>query len=347
MLSRTIFQKTPQASISKDYSVIKHQRQQRNPQLDKPQLRNSGIACSFMVILLALITSACNNPTPFVQPTELVEPATDVPATPTAEIPSVTDTLLPSDSPEPTSEDTPTPSPSPTPSPTLPANNVTGSICFPGEGIPEMSLYLEETINETLIELPVEAGQSTYEANVPPGTYIAYAWLLDFSRGGLYSRAVPCGLESGCDDHSLLPFTVERETVTRGIDVCDWFAGPFNVPYPPGIERTELTGSISGNIVYIEGQEPPRLRIVAFNQETEYWYWLFTQPGQSAYTLSDLPPGTYQLVAYDNDGRAGGHADINNNLIDISVDPGETVPDVDINNWEAPRDAFPPDPTRE
>jgi hypothetical protein len=210
-----------------------------------------------------------------------------------------------------------------------------------------MTLYLEETNNETLVELPVSAGQSTYEANVPPGTYIAYAWLLDFSRGGLYSRAVPCGLESGCEDHSLLPFTVERETVTGGIDVCDWFAGPFNVPYPPGIERTELTGSISGGIVYFEGQEPPRLRIVAFNQETEYWYWLFTQPGQVTYSISDLPPGTYHLVAYDNDGRAGGHADANNNLINVSVDPGDTVPGVDINNWGASRDAFPPDPTRE
>lgn len=347
MLFRTFLQKTPQSSIPKNYLLGEYQGRQRVSRFIQHEIRVSGIACGFMVVLLTLIASACNSPTPFVQPTELVQPATEIPAMPTAEIPTATDRPLASDTPEPTTEDTATPSPSPTPSPTLPANNVTGSICFPGDGIPEMTLYLEETINETLVELPVAAGQSTYEANVPPGTYIAYAWLLDFSRGGLYSRAVPCGLESGCEDHSLLPFTVERETVTGGIDVCDWFAGPFNVPYPPGIERTELTGSISGGIVYIEGQEAPRLRIVAFNQETEYWYWLFTQPGQVAYTISDLPPGTYLLVAYDNDGRAGGHADVNNNLINVSVGPGETVPGVDINNWNAPRDAFPPDPTRE
>lgn len=347
MLSRTVFQKISQATILKTYALSDHQWRQCVPRLDKAEIRISGIAWTFMVILLTLITSACNSPTPFVQSTQLVDPATEIPATPTAEIVTATDTPLPTDTPEPTIGDTPTPSPSPTASPTLPANNVTGRICFPGDDIPEMTLYLEETNNETLVELPVEAGQSAYEADLPPGLYIAYAWLKDFSRGGLYSRAVPCGLESGCDDHSLLPFTVERETVTGGIDVCDWFAGPFNVPYPPGVERTELTGSISGDIVYIEGQEPPRLRIVAFNQETDYWYWLFTQPGQSAYTITALPPGTYHLVAYDNNGRAGGHADMNNNLINVSVDSGETVPGVDINNWDAPRDAFPPDPTRE
>lgn len=347
MLSQTLLQKKTQAVTLKSRPVSHHQWRQPETLFQKRESRFSGIAWSLMVVLLTLITSACNSPTPFMQPTELAETATQVPPTGTEHIPAPSDTPLPTDTPEPTSEETATPSPSPTASPTLPANNVTGRICFPGDDIPEMTLYFEETNNETLVEIPVAAGQSTYETDLPSGMYIAYAWLKDFSRGGLYSRAVPCGLESGCDDHSLLTFTVERVTVTRGIDVCDWFAGPFNVPYPPGIERTELTGSISGDIVYIEGQEPPRLRIVAFNQETDYWYWLFTQPGQTSYTLTDLPPGTYHLVAYDNDGRAGGHADANNNLISVRVDSGQAVPGVDINNWEAPRDAFPPDPTRE
>jgi hypothetical protein len=72
--------------------------------------------------------------------------------------------------------------------------------------------------------------------------------LPDFSQGGLYSRAVPCGLGEDCEDHTLLPFTIEQTEITQGIDLCDWYAGPFNVPYPPGMERTEVTGVISGSL---------------------------------------------------------------------------------------------------
>jgi hypothetical protein len=283
------------------------------------------------------------------QPTALTSPS------PTTDLPRPTITQPPTQTPEPTLPDTPTPtvspspSPSPTssPTPTLPPYNVTGGICYPGETIPEMTLYLEETQSGQVMELPVEAGQDSYEADLPPGTYIVYAWLPDYSRGGLYSRAVPCGLSDGCDDHSLLPFHVERGVVHQGIDVCDWFAGPFNVPYPPGIERTQLTGNITGNISYIENAEVPRLRLVAFNQDTDYWYWVFTQPGQTSYTLTELPPGTYHVVAYDPEGKAGGYAGPNHVLIDVPVESGATSAEININDWTAPRDVFPPDPTHQ
>lgn len=302
-------------------------------------------------LALVLILSACNGtaPTNDQQEDEL---ATIVAATLTAGVPPATATRPPTQTATPrtvaTSTPTSTPSPTstPTPTPTIPANNVTGSICFPGDDIPDMTLYLEDTEKETVVELPVAAGQTSYEVNLSPGTYIAYAWLKDFSRGGLYSRAVPCGLKEGCDDHTLLSFSVVRTEVTKGIDICDWFAGPFNVPYPPGVERTDLTGNISGNLSYIENEEIPGLRIVAFNQRTNYWYWVYTQPGQSTYSLTELPPGTYHLVAYDSEGRAGGYADSHHDLIDVNVTSGETTGEVNINDWDAPRTAFPPDPTR-
>jgi hypothetical protein len=54
----------------------------------------------------------------------------------------------------------------------------------------------------------------------------------------------------------------------------------------------------------------------------------------------------YHIVAYDANGRAGGHADANHNLIPVTVTAGEIVEGIDINDWSAPAGAFPEDPTR-
>jgi hypothetical protein len=208
-----------------------------------------------------------------------------------------------------------------------------------------MTAYFEATDAEALVELPIAAGQNSYSVKLPAGTYIAYAWLLDFSRGGLYSRAVPCGLNAECEDHTVLAFSVSEDSLLSGIDLCDWFAGPFNVPYPPGKEQEQLTGDIAGSLTYIQ-EEIPGLRVVAFNLSTNYWYWTSTQDGQSFYTIADLPPGTYQVVAYDAEGRAGGHASGNHEMIPVAVRPGEATTGVDITDWNAPEGTFPPDPTR-
>jgi hypothetical protein len=244
----------------------------------------------------------------------------------------------------PTATMTPQPTLTQTSSPTPLAFNLTGKICFPAETIPPMTVFFEETNTATLLEMPVLADQSDYEIKLNPGNYIAYAWLPDFSRGGLYSRAVPCGLGTDCDDHTVLPFTVTETEILEGIDVCDWFAGPFNVPYPPGQEPTEVTGIISGSLSYLEA-EIPELRVVAFNVDTEYYYWVYSQPGQITYSINNLPPGTYNVVAYDSDSNAGGHATGNHELIDVVVEPGQATAGININDWKAPPGTFPPDPT--
>lgn len=263
-----------------------------------------------------------------------------------------TNTSLPSPTSKPpqpatTSTSTNTPLPSPTASLTstpLP-ENVKGRICYPGGAIPAMALYFEETEDSQVFEISVSENQQEYATKLPAGTYIAYAWLTDFSRGGMYSRAVACGMRANCDDHSVLPFEVSETSVVEGIDLCDWYAGPFNVPYPPGKEPAELTGIISGNLSYIEDQIP-ELRVVAFNIETNYWYWVFTLPGQTSYAIRELPAGTYFVVAYDGNGNAGGHADRNHHLIEVTVSAGKTTDGVHIVDWGAPPDTFPPDPTR-
>jgi hypothetical protein len=226
-----------------------------------------------------------------------------------------------------------------------PAPNVSGKVCYPTEGIPAMTAYFQETTTNAVVELPIATNQTSYKINLPSGTYIAYAWMPDFSLGGLYSNAVPCGLKASCTDHNPLPFTVKTGETLTGIDLCDWYAGPFKVPYPPGKDRTKLTGSISGQLTF-PGEGIPALRVVAFNVGTRNWYYMDTNPGAGAYTITDLPPGTYHVVAYDARGNAGGYADANHELINVIVKGGEKTTGIDITDWYAPAGTFPADPTQ-
>jgi hypothetical protein len=221
-------------------------------------------------------------------------------------------------------------------------SGVTGKVCYlPGQEIPEMTAYFQDTKSGAVAELPIATGQITYTSVLTPGTYIAYAWLLDFSQGGIYSNAVPCGLKASCDDHAALSFTVKLDEITKGVDICDWYTGPFVIPYPPGLEPTETVGSISGTITY-PGGNPPSLRVVATNITTRFWYYVTTNPGETYFTIGDLPPGVYHVVAYSDEGHKGGYADSSHNLIDITVNAGQTT-NVEINDWEG---SFPADPVK-
>lgn len=307
----------------------------------------------FLFLLLAAFSiSACSQPTIEATslPTEnlvetlVAEKLTQV-SSDQATLQASTPSAPPaSDTPLPETTLTPTATPTATITPTQQAANVSGKICFPGADSPAMTAYFENTKDQQVVEISIKENQDQYEINLPSGEYLAYAWLSDYSRGGLYSKAVPCGLKSSCEDHSPLPFTVTPGEQTKAVDICDWYAGPFNVPYPPGKEASDVTGSISGALDY-PGGSPPALQVFAFNLDTNNWYYINTNPGWSAYTLGELPPGNYQVVAYDADGNSGGHADANHNLISVTVKAGEKVSGVDTNDWNAPAGAFPANPT--
>jgi hypothetical protein len=257
------------------------------------------------------------------------------PATETVEVlPSAT---TPAD----TQVSTVTSSPTLIPSPTSPVGEVSGRVCYRTRDIPAMTAFFQEVDEKQTSELKVAAGQSDYRIDLAPGKYIAFAWLEDYSLGGLYSEAVPCGMKIECKDHAAITFELRAGDKLEGIDICDWFA--FNVPQPPDRPVEDIRGSISGQISY-PGGSTPELHVVAFNVDTSYWYYALSLAGATRFTISNLPPGTYQLVAYPRDGSAGGAADAAHALTPILVKAGETS-SASITDWNAPAGTFPPDPT--
>ncbi len=106
----------------------------------------------------------------------------------------------------------------------------------------------------------------------------------------------------------------------------------------PPLTPIVTTGQISGSIFYSGGTNPA-LHIVAYNLETNLWYFLKTGENASSYEIGGLPPGTYNLVAYSKENMASGH------LNPITVSAGEATGNINFTNWvEVDASGFPPDP---
>lgn len=121
---------------------------------------------------------------------------------------------------------------------------LTGYICYPSETIPPLTAYFQATDAATAYALPIAAGQASFSVALPPGEYVAFAWTQSSEPqvGGGYTAAVLCGLGTDCTEHQLLPFRVQSGETTRGIDLCDWYGAPGDVPAPPSALLTTAPG---------------------------------------------------------------------------------------------------------
>ena len=220
---------------------------------------------------------------------------------------------------------------------------VSGKVCFPSEVIPPMTIFFQRLNDDHLTHATIQENQTSYQIQLDPGTYQAYAWLEGFALGGAYTY-------NSQNDHRLKPFTVISGSDVTGIDICDWYGGPDSVPLPPHISY----GTISGTLSY-PGEFIPPLRVVAFNLHSGKYYWIDTQRNQQTYQISNLPVGTYHVVAYfrEADSAAGYsiarycdlNADCDHALIPIQIKTNTHITDIDPVDWYAPIGTFPLDPT--
>jgi len=112
-------------------------------------------------------------------------------------------------------------------------NLLKGTLCYPSDYIPAMTIYLKEVNSDTLFTLTTSIDQEEFEfVNVPSGEYYAYAYTIeeesidaDGSKsraGGGFTYAVLCGLSVDCLDHSLIVIKLSGNT-TETIQLCDWY----------------------------------------------------------------------------------------------------------------------------
>jgi len=249
--------------------------------------------CFFLIFLLA----ACNRPSSQV-------------SAPAPELPTMVAATLSALTPPPTF--TPEPTYTPVPPATPSSATVSGKVCYPDKGIIRLTIYFQSAVAAAQVQtVTLDRPTETYSLELAPGTYSVFAWPPDYTRGVLPSSGMNVILPPGGN--------------LTGIDLCDFSGGASAVPYPAGFTPATGPGSISGRVIGYTGPAATQMAVVAFNQGTGYWYYVLLMPGVSDFTISDLPAGRYQVVAYDGLGAAGGSED-------VYVLAGQPA-SADIRNW--------------
>lgn len=128
---------------------------------------------------------------------------------------------------------------------------ISGRLSYPSEFLPGQAIYAIPVSGPGYYKVESVAYQGRYTIlSVPPGDYFVFAVARfgsaqDRFRAG-YTKAVPCGLDAGCTDHSAIPVHVDAGRTTPGIDPSDWYAdldqfplipdGPTSIASPPPVQ---------------------------------------------------------------------------------------------------------------
>jgi hypothetical protein len=123
--------------------------------------------------------------------------------------------------------------------PAVADGSISGSLMYPASGIPALRIVAFQVGGSAYYFLNTGLGQTSYQLDhVPPGTYHVVAYPLPgagFTGGpsGGYSQMVPCGLQNGCTDHTLIDVIVTAGRVTTGANPNDYYASPGTFPPDP------------------------------------------------------------------------------------------------------------------
>lgn len=121
--------------------------------------------------------------------------------------------------------------------PEISTGTIRGHLSFPGEYLPAQRIVaFDSGTLRPVASVDTDEGQAGYSLQVPRGSYVVVAYALDPEYSDLcggYSAAVPAGLVSGLEDHSLIAVEVETGSVASGVDPADWYAPEGSFPPEP------------------------------------------------------------------------------------------------------------------
>lgn len=182
--------------------------------------------------------------------------------------------------------------------------------------------------------LRAEANQQLNTTIYPPGA-VSVAVI------GADGTVLKSDLDNTSDWTGVLPASQDYFIDVRSMITSDT-EYTLEISIPP-LTPVATAGEISGGITY-PGEGIPTLHIVAYNIESNLWYYMKSPENSAFYTLIGLPPGKYQVVAYTQDDLIGGYAS-GGELLEVIVTAGETTQGIDLVSWYEPGSvAFPPDP---
>jgi len=255
----------------------------------------------------------------------------------------------------------------PTQEPAAQTGSIAGNLSFPSEGIPPLLVVAFNTGTGQYYWVQTTQNQTTYQIdNLPVGKYTVFAYTLpDGSFVGAYNQFYVCGLKAECTDVSLIEVDVQAGVVTQNINPGDWYNDSTQWPSMPndpsipnlgigGESAPEEFGSIAGNLSYPSSFIPAQT-VVAFDVNSQSYYYVMTAENQSTYQIDNLPAGNYYVVTYTQDGSlSAGYSQAvlcglsaectDHSLVSVPVTSGQVTNNINPQDWYAPPNSFPASP---
>ncbi len=228
-------------------------------------------------------------------------------------------------------------------------------VCAQGD-LPEPAMTMPES-DPVRIEFPAGGTSKQLSGMLTPGSVDHYVLWAEANQQ-LNTLIYPPGAVSVAvigDDGTVLKSDLDSTSDWTGVLPAsqDYFIDvrsmmdsnteyTLDVTIPP-LTPIATTGEIAGSIRYT-GETIPALHIVAYNIESNLWYYMKAPANSTFYTLVGLPPGKYQVVAHTQDDLVGAYVSAGE-LLEVTVNAGETTQSIDLISWYDPGSvAFPPDP---
>jgi hypothetical protein len=303
---------------------------------------------AFLVILVVISTACQTLPGTMTQapPTPIVSPF----------LPAPSETIPNTQAVTPTQKSTPLDSPNPQPQ----TGSIRGRLGYPSEVVPDLIIVAFLYGTDTFYSIVTDLNQTEYQfSELPAGNYhlVAYTRGEDAFPEGLaggYTQAVLCGMQEGCNDHSLVDVRVVEGKIVENADILDWL-----VPLPPKPQAgSSVMGAITGRLSY-PSEMIPAMKVVAYQVGSGTFYSVNTHE-RDAFFVLPVPAGVYQVVAYTlgggsfPTGLAGGYTQVvlcgfsescvDHSLIEVSASQGSVTAGIDPGDFYAPEGTFPPIP---
>ncbi len=112
--------------------------------------------------------------------------------------------------------------------------SIAGTLSYPSEMIPAMMVVARNIQNASYSYVLTVDHQGDFQIDgLAPGNYTVISYTAVGDLGGGYTQMVPCGLSVNCNDHSLIPVTVNPGQITGGVMPHDWYAPAGTFPAKP------------------------------------------------------------------------------------------------------------------
>ena len=109
------------------------------------------------------------------------------------------------------------------------AGTIEGTIDFPSELVPSMTVYASELDTARVHSTQFTRGQANFTIEVPPGRYVLFSTPNEPGAPDIYgayteySLCAPHGVEGKCEDHALITVAITAKAQRTTVTIDDWY----------------------------------------------------------------------------------------------------------------------------